>query len=87
MRVSVRLFGPLRRLSPEAEMFIDLPESCSASALRTLLEEKFRVIAPGAPELGLLKSCAIADGQKIFRDGDEIVAARALALVPPVSGG
>jgi molybdopterin converting factor subunit 1 len=81
MRVTVRLFGPIREAAGAKELHVQLAEGASAADLRALLEEKHPEIAALGARLRVSVNREFAAAETVLADGDEV------ALLPPVSGG
>jgi molybdopterin synthase catalytic subunit len=81
MRVTVRLFGPIREALGAKELHVQLPEDATAAALRALLAEKHPELAALGPRLRVSVNREFAAEDAALADGDEV------ALLPPVSGG
>lgn len=81
MRVTVRLFGPIRELAGAKELHVQLPAGATVAALRALLAGKHPEIAALGPRLRISVNRELAAEDAPLADGDEA------ALLPPVSGG
>jgi molybdopterin synthase catalytic subunit len=81
MRVTVRLFGPIREAAGAKELHVQLPEGATAGSLRTLLAGKHPEIAALGARLRVSVNRELAEPDARLADGDEV------ALLPPVSGG
>lgn len=81
MRVTVRLFGPIREAAGAKELHVQLPAEATVAALRALLAGRHPEIAALGPRLRISVNRAFAAEEAALADGDEV------ALLPPVSGG
>jgi len=81
MRVTVRLFGPIREAAGAKELHVQLPGDATAATLRALLAEKHPEIAALGARLRVSVNREFAAADAPLADGDEV------ALLPPVSGG
>jgi molybdopterin synthase catalytic subunit len=81
MRVTVRLFGPIREAAGAKELHVQLPPDATAAALRALLAEKHPQFAALGPRLRVSVNREFAADDAPLADGDEV------AFLPPVSGG
>lgn len=81
MRVTVRLFGPLREALGAKELHVQLADGSRAGALRALLAEQHRELAALGPRLRLSVNREFAAEDTVLADGDEV------GFLPPVSGG
>ncbi|HSJ99070.1 MAG TPA: molybdopterin converting factor subunit 1 [Myxococcota bacterium] len=81
MRVTVRLFGPIREAAGAKELHVQLPPDATAAALRALLAEKHPQFAALGPRLRVSVNREFAADDAPLTDGDEV------AFLPPVSGG
>jgi molybdopterin synthase catalytic subunit len=81
MRVTVRLFGPIREAVGAKELHVQLADGARAAALRALLAEKHPELASLGPRLRLSVNREFAAEDAVLADGDEV------AFLPPVSGG
>ena len=81
MKIRIQLFAHARQLAGGPELWIDVPEPATASAVREALIAQHAALAP------LVRQSLLAVGTEYAR-GDQIVSAEdELALIPPVSGG
>jgi molybdopterin converting factor subunit 1 len=81
MRVTVRLFGPIREAVGAKELHVQLPDAADASTLRALLAEKHPELTAFGPRLRVSVNREFAAEDAPLADGDEV------AFLPPVSGG
>jgi molybdopterin synthase catalytic subunit len=81
MRVTVRLFGPIREAAGAKELHVQLPTGATAAVLRARLAEKHPEIAALGPRLRISVNREFAAEETALADGDEV------AFLPPVSGG
>jgi molybdopterin synthase catalytic subunit len=81
MRVTVRLFGPIREAAGAKELHVQLPGDATAATLRALLAERHPEIAALGPRLRVSVNRQFAADDARLADGDEV------AFLPPVSGG
>jgi molybdopterin synthase catalytic subunit len=81
MRVTVRLFGPIREAAGAKELHVQLPPDATAGSLRALLAERHPQLAALGPRLRVSINRAFASEDAALADGDEV------AFLPPVSGG
>jgi molybdopterin synthase catalytic subunit len=81
MRVTVRLFGPIREAVGAKELHVQLPDAASASTLRAFLAEKHPELTAFGPRLRVSVNREFAAEDAALADGDEV------AFLPPVSGG
>ncbi len=81
MTVTVKLFAAARDLIGSAEVRLDLADGATIADLKRTLEFRFPQVA------GLLTRSAIARNLDYAREGDVVLPADELAVIPPVSGG
>lgn len=81
MRVTVRLFGPVREAVGAKELHVQLPHAANAATLRALLAEKHPELAAFGARLRVSVNREFAAEDASLADGDEV------AFLPPVSGG
>ena len=81
MRVTVKLFGPLREAVGAGELPVELAEGSSLGALRERLAAEHPAIAELDRRLRVAVNLEIASDDPALHEGDEV------ALLPPVSGG
>lgn len=88
MRLSVKLFGPLRPYAPGAGVDIDLPVGARVADAREAIIALLERTNPGPAARALVSRSALATEDEVLPD-DALVPddTRSLAILPPVCGG
>jgi molybdopterin synthase catalytic subunit len=81
MRVTVKLFGPVREAVGEKELSVQLAEGAGVADLRERLARQHPVFERFGARLAVAVNQEVAPETAGLRDGDEV------AFLPPVAGG
>ena len=87
MRISVKLFGPMKEALAQESLQLEIPED---SSVESLLEEFEKQAPEDSQEYvkKVLPSCMVALDQEYVYDLSQSVKAESeIAIIPPISGG
>jgi molybdopterin converting factor small subunit len=88
MKLSVKLFGPLRPYAPGPGIDLDLPDGARVGDAREAIIAALEKTAPGPAARALVTRSALATEDEVLPDDALLPAdARSLAILPPVCGG
>lgn len=88
MKLSVKLFGPLRPYAPGSAVEVDLPAGARVGDAREAIIAVLERTTPGPAARALVSRSALATEDEVLPDDAPLPGdARSLAILPPVCGG
>ena len=88
MRLSVKLFGPLRSYAAGSGVEVELPDGARVGDAREAIIALLERTNPGPAARALVRRSALATEDEVLPDDALLPAgARSLAILPPVCGG
>ena len=86
-KLTLKLFGVLRKYGENSVVEISLPKFSSVSDLKARLEKQIELSHPGFLESGILAECAFANDERILDANEAVPETSFIAVLPPVCGG
>jgi molybdopterin synthase sulfur carrier subunit len=88
MKLSVKLFGPLRSYGAGSGVEVELPDGARVADAREAIIRALEQASPGPAARALVGRSALATEDEVLPDDAPLPAdARSLAILPPVCGG
>jgi molybdopterin synthase catalytic subunit len=81
IKITLKLFGPLREATGESTLRVELEEGASVADLLNWLSKRNPLVDKLGDRLAASVNLEIADSDAVLQEGDEV------AFLPPVSGG
>ena len=86
-KLTLKLFGVLRKYGENASVELMLPQYASVSDLKAQLNQYLEKAHPGFSDSGVLAECAFATNERVLMANEAIPETSFIAVLPPVCGG